>query len=494
MSCGALTSKPYSFSARPWELNSLESIDILDSMCSHIRLDYLNNKVMRILPIYNKTLNEDWISNKIRFVYDSNLFQRFNYPLLKVEENKFINITWLNAINIFLINLNKYIINNMNVQVIIGNLVDLELINLNKKFFNYLGIDINLESNINYFNSDLVSDFLITPLELDNIKILLLISLNLRLEIPILNSKFFRRKEQIKFFSIGITGYYYSNNIKHIGNNVNDIMKLLLGKTVFSKELFFLSFEYSQFNFFLKPIGLQILVGQTFFSIKNAFYLFKVLKNYVNKYCNNSWCNVLIFDVGKINFLFSNYIKKPINFINNMFLFLNNVDTFNFLNKFIDKNNYIVYRGCFFDEGANKSNLIFPNLTFFEDNLKYKNYYGLNSVTRKVVSNQIFNNKEFFYLLNILKYKFFKNNLYKIINFKILFKYFSKFYINFVCNKFNNKSIVVIEKNKLSFNIENKLFNSLIINFYKNDVYSRNSKNISLASLEYLKTITTYIK
>jgi NADH dehydrogenase/NADH:ubiquinone oxidoreductase subunit G len=56
---GALTSKPYSFSARPWELNSIESIDILDSMCSNIRLDYLNNKLMRILPIYNKNLNED---------------------------------------------------------------------------------------------------------------------------------------------------------------------------------------------------------------------------------------------------------------------------------------------------------------------------------------------------------------------------------------------------------------------------------------------------
>ena len=56
---GALTSKPYSFSARPWELNLLESIDILDSMCSDIRIDYLNNKVLRVLPIYNKNFNED---------------------------------------------------------------------------------------------------------------------------------------------------------------------------------------------------------------------------------------------------------------------------------------------------------------------------------------------------------------------------------------------------------------------------------------------------
>jgi NADH-quinone oxidoreductase subunit G len=56
---GALTSRPYAFTARPWEVNNLESIDILDSMCSSIRIDYLNNKVMRILPIYNKSINED---------------------------------------------------------------------------------------------------------------------------------------------------------------------------------------------------------------------------------------------------------------------------------------------------------------------------------------------------------------------------------------------------------------------------------------------------
>jgi len=56
---GALTSKPYAFNARPWELNSVESIDILDTFASNIRIDFLNNKIYRILPIYGKNLNED---------------------------------------------------------------------------------------------------------------------------------------------------------------------------------------------------------------------------------------------------------------------------------------------------------------------------------------------------------------------------------------------------------------------------------------------------
>ena len=69
---GALTSKPYAFTARPWELNYVESIDILDSICSNVRIDYLGDKIYRVLPVYNKNLNEDWITNRVRFFYDSN--------------------------------------------------------------------------------------------------------------------------------------------------------------------------------------------------------------------------------------------------------------------------------------------------------------------------------------------------------------------------------------------------------------------------------------
>lgn len=59
MSVGALTSMPYAFTARSWELSSIETIDILDSIASSIRMDIANNKVMRILPILDENLNED---------------------------------------------------------------------------------------------------------------------------------------------------------------------------------------------------------------------------------------------------------------------------------------------------------------------------------------------------------------------------------------------------------------------------------------------------
>lgn len=80
---GALTSMPYAFRARPWELKTIESIDIMDSMASGIRFDVAHNKVLRCLPIMNEELNEDWMTNKARFVYYSLKRQQLKNPRLK---------------------------------------------------------------------------------------------------------------------------------------------------------------------------------------------------------------------------------------------------------------------------------------------------------------------------------------------------------------------------------------------------------------------------
>ena len=67
---GALTSKPYAFTARPWELNKTESIDVMDALGSAIRIDTRGREVMRILPRTNDDVNEEWISDKTRYVVD----------------------------------------------------------------------------------------------------------------------------------------------------------------------------------------------------------------------------------------------------------------------------------------------------------------------------------------------------------------------------------------------------------------------------------------
>ena len=80
---GALTSKPYAFEARPWELKKTESIDVMDAVGSNIRVDTYNWEVKRILPRLNNDINEEWISDKTRYSCDGLLKQRLDSPYLK---------------------------------------------------------------------------------------------------------------------------------------------------------------------------------------------------------------------------------------------------------------------------------------------------------------------------------------------------------------------------------------------------------------------------
>ena len=80
---GALTSKPFAFTARPWELNKTESIDVMDALGSAIRVDTRGREVMRILPRVNEAINEEWISDKTRFIWDGLKTQRLDRPYVR---------------------------------------------------------------------------------------------------------------------------------------------------------------------------------------------------------------------------------------------------------------------------------------------------------------------------------------------------------------------------------------------------------------------------
>src|SRR6188474_228870 len=82
---GALTSKPYAFAARPWELNKAESVDVMDALGSAIRIDTRGREVMRILPRVNDEVNEEWISDKTRHVVDGLRAQRLDQPYVRVN-------------------------------------------------------------------------------------------------------------------------------------------------------------------------------------------------------------------------------------------------------------------------------------------------------------------------------------------------------------------------------------------------------------------------
>ncbi|MFY0690945.1 MAG: NADH-quinone oxidoreductase subunit G [Paracoccaceae bacterium] len=96
---GALTSKPYAFTARPWELTKTETIDVMDALGSNIRVDTKGREVMRILPRNNDGVNEEWISDKTRFVWDGLRRQRLDTPYVR-ENGKLRKAGWGEALSL----------------------------------------------------------------------------------------------------------------------------------------------------------------------------------------------------------------------------------------------------------------------------------------------------------------------------------------------------------------------------------------------------------
>lgn len=95
---GALTSKPYAFAARPWELAKTQSVDVMDAVGSAIRVDTRGREVMRILPRVNEAINEEWISDKTRHVVDGLRVQRLDRPYMRVN-GKLAPVSWTEALN-----------------------------------------------------------------------------------------------------------------------------------------------------------------------------------------------------------------------------------------------------------------------------------------------------------------------------------------------------------------------------------------------------------
>ena len=116
---GALTSKPYQFEARPWELKKTETIDVMDAVGSNIRVDTYDWEVKRVLPIINEDINEEWISDKTRYACDGLLNQRLDIPYIKYN-NKFEKASWNEVYKII-----KSKIENTNKEKICGFVGDL---------------------------------------------------------------------------------------------------------------------------------------------------------------------------------------------------------------------------------------------------------------------------------------------------------------------------------------------------------------------------------
>ena len=203
---GALTSKPYAFVARSWELNKTESIDVMDALGSAIRIDTRGSEVMRILPRMNDDINEEWISDKTRHVVDGLRTQRLDQPYLR-EGGRLRPASWSEAFKAIATHLAR--ISPKRIGAMVGDLAAVEEVFALKDLMTRLGV-VNLDCRqdaaaINPAWGRAGYLFNATIHGIDSADALLIVGSNPRKEAPILNARI-RKRWRAGKFPIGVIG------------------------------------------------------------------------------------------------------------------------------------------------------------------------------------------------------------------------------------------------------------------------------------------------
>jgi NADH-quinone oxidoreductase subunit G len=235
---GALTSKPYAFNARPWELKKTESIDVMDALGSAIRVDARANQVMRVLPRTNDEVNEEWISDKTRYACDGLSRQRLDRPYVRAG-GVLKPATWGEAFAAVTAKIKAA--KPERIGAIVGDVQDAESMKAALDLFGALGVK-NLDCRQDgsalgagpreswLFNSTIAG--------LDQCDALLLVGTNPRMEAPVLNARI--RKNWIAHdLKIGVVGERadLTYGYEHLGAGPASLADLVKAKSGFAKVL-----------------------------------------------------------------------------------------------------------------------------------------------------------------------------------------------------------------------------------------------------------------
>ncbi len=212
---GALVSKPYAFTARPWELTKTESIDVMDALGSNIRIDTKGREVMRILPRNNDAVNEEWINDKTRFIWDGLRRQRLDKPYIR-ENGRLRPASWPEALETA-----ARAMKGKKVAGLIGDLVPVEAAFSLKHLVEGLGGKVEcrvdgarlpIGNRSAYVGTARIED-------IDDAKMIQLIGTNPRDEAPVLNARI--RKAWLRGASIGLVGepVDLTYDYVHVGND-----------------------------------------------------------------------------------------------------------------------------------------------------------------------------------------------------------------------------------------------------------------------------------
>jgi NADH-quinone oxidoreductase subunit G len=368
---GALTSKPYVFEARPWELKKTETIDVMDGVGSNIRVDTYDWEVKRVLPIINEDINEEWISDKTRYACDGLLNQRLDTPYIKYS-NKFEKASWDEVYKII-----KSKIENIEKEKIcgfVGDLTNMETSFILKEFFDRTIGTNNYEprSSQSFIDNSVRENYLFNSKinGIEEADLILLVGTNPRYEATMVNAR--------------IRKAFLNNNTKIISlNDVGDLTysyKILDGKTQTIKDI--AENKNEQANDIINSKKPMIIIGESFLNLKSASYLFNLLKKFLvqNNKFTDEWnpLNILSTDAATVGNFDLDIINQKENLIKDLnenkfeLVYLLGQDNLNF-NK---KKEFIIYQGSHGDKGAEMADIILPGAAYTEQSAHFTNIEG----------------------------------------------------------------------------------------------------------------------
>ena len=380
---GALTSKPYAFKARSWELKKTETIDVMDGLGSNIRVDSRGLEVLRILPRLNEEINEEWLGDKSRFCYDGFKYQRLDKPYLKID-GKFKEVSFdesyqkiaelISSLKPSEIGALSGSLSSLNDIFSLKNLLD----NLGSKNYECRLANQKLNSkNLNeaLFNTKISG--------IDNADTCLLIGVNPKKDAPVLNARL-RKRTLTKKFVVASIGDDLDLTYKH--QNLGDDLKIL-------QEILDGNHEYCKILSTDK--NHMLVIGEDAVNREDGEQIIKICKAIATKYnfIKDGWngFNFLAKSTGLINGLSLGFTcDKGINNIlekvqsNEIKLvFLHNVDDEIELSKL--EKAFVVYIGTNGDKAVNIANLILPASNYVEKDGYYINIEGRIQKARRAV-------------------------------------------------------------------------------------------------------------
>lgn len=381
---GALTSKPYAFHARPWELKNTESIDIMDAVGSNIRVDSRGVQVMRVQPRTNDDVNEEWISDKTRYAYDGLRFQRLTVPLLK-QGDRFVSASWEDAMTAVANGLTASGAHGDEVQGVAGHLADTESLVALKDFVNRLGSD-NLALDQPGGHSqpvhsvDVRSNYLFnsTIPGVEDADVILLVGTNPRHEAAVLNSRI-RKSWMHTGLEIGFIGeradttYGYD----YLGSDAKAVTDFVTGKSPFTVK----------FKAAKKPL---IIVGSALTEHADGAATYNALANFVEKNKSSlitpGWNGFSVLQriasrpaAYEIGFVPS----KRASTTKSKFIYLLNADEVD--PKSIPQDAFVVYQGHHGDLGAQFADVVLPGAAYTEKSTTWVNTEGRSQLGRAAV-------------------------------------------------------------------------------------------------------------